>query len=149
MAFINIRRFPIYSRRIIFDAFAASTIGEKTPTRESLPPVATFLDVEAFLESSFVADTSCENGVLEDVVTVLSVREAAWASDHFLVYAVLSCNLDAPPRQAATARDRTQLQNWQVRQDFTVGSLLKTLALFCSSTSKRRGRALVSLQVCR
>ena len=69
---------------------------------------------DAFSGFAHAADP-CKNFLLS---VVLSVREAALSSDHFLVYTVLSCNLSAPPCQAVVARDRSQLQKLDVKQAF-------------------------------
>ena len=57
---------------------------------------------------------------LHDLISAVSIREAALATDHFLVFFALRCDIEPRPQtQHRTSVDRAALQNPIVKQQFT------------------------------
>ena len=52
------------------------------------------------------------------IAAVMSIREAALASDHFLLCCVIQCHIGGRPPHGNVRKDRSALKSPQVRQDF-------------------------------
>ena len=57
-------------------------------------------------------------GSMQELVTVLSIRGASLATDHFLVCCVLDCSYDANRCTRRASKNRQALQHVEVRQQF-------------------------------
>jgi len=56
---------------------------------------------------------------IEELVAAISIRKAAFATDHFLVYFLLGCDIEPRPQHQRWSKDRQASQNRIVRQLFT------------------------------
>ena len=87
---------------------------------------------------------------IDDLIAAISIREAALATDHYLVYFLLRCDIQPRPKQQRPSKNREALQHPIVRQLFT-NTFIETARMRqreCATMSPPEAAASVALEGC-